>query len=616
MKKVLSLILLVAMVVGCFAGCTNNTTAQEDPALAAAAEYLYAMYKDNKTVTGDDYTVVSQVQIDGVVYPITWTSDAAEANVKIIAGSNNMTTVEINGAAEEITYTLTATLKNAAGQTASVSFTFTIPAKAQVGGKTMVLAYPKENKFITGSHYLYTGKNKWQLELTESESEAIALTVIENADETVTFKAGEYYLFCDATHVQFVKEQGDYTKFVLEAADNDGGYYIKCAVANYGGKAQYLEVYSGYLTSYGMGTDPSIYVFKLQETTTAAGTVSGLDSSNNGGSTTPTTPSTPSTTPTTPTTPKPTTPTTPSTPSGSKVVLSFPKESKYVTGNAYTYTSSSGSTKQQLTLTTNKSEAVALEKITNSDGTISFKANGKYLYADGTHVKFDSAQGDYTKFVLEAADGGYYVKCAVANYNGNPQYLEVYKGYLTCYGMSTATDLSIFVFKLEDATGASGSVNGGSSTTPTTPTTPSTPSGGSTVTGTLAATLDLLGTTTRVSRTASQTVHAANGITYTNDKASSITDNYDQAQNYAARAYKDSTVKIEYTGMKAIVIKVDTYEVSGKTYMAGFDGMTVAGATITRDGDTITITFENPTNVFQSTGLASQTRIISISVYA
>ena len=65
--------------------------------------------------------------------------------------------------------------------------------------------------------------------------------------------------------------------------------------------------------------------------------------------------------------------------------------------------------------------------------------------------------------------------------------------------------------------------------------------------------------------------------------------------------------------MTAIVFTLDDHN-SGQ-YLTGFDGMTVSGATISRNGDTVTITFASATNVFQSTNLASQTRINSIDVY-
>ena len=275
MKKVISVLLLLAMVLGCFVGCAPK--AEEDAALISAKEYLYAMYKDAKATTDADYTVVGQVRINDVTYPITWTTDAPAENVKITAGENNMVTVEINAAAEDINYKLTATMKNDKGQEVSVSFDHIIPAKAQVGG-AIVLGYPAENKFVTGEHYLYTsssGSTKYELVISENKADAIVLEVIENGDDTVTFKAGDKYLFCDATDVKFVDAQDDNTKFVLEAADTNGGYFIKCAVANFNGKAQYLEVYKGYLSCYGTGA-PGIYTFKLESSEGASGTISGL----------------------------------------------------------------------------------------------------------------------------------------------------------------------------------------------------------------------------------------------------------------------------------------------------------------------------------------------------
>ena len=127
--------------------------------------------------------------------------------------------------------------------------------------------------------------------------------------------------------------------------------------------------------------------------------------------------------------------------------------------------------------------------------------------------------------------------------------------------------------------------------------------------------LDLTGNANLVSGSGDQNVFAANGITFTNDKASSTTALTVQ-EKYAQRAYKGSTIKIEYPGMTKIVITFDDYKTSdGKSYMAGFDGMTVAGATITRDNDVLTIIFDAATDVFQSTALSSQVRIKQIQVF-
>ena len=170
-------------------------------------------------------------------------------------------------------------------------------------------------------------------------------------------------------------------------------------------------------------------------------------------------------------------PDTPDVPSDAETtVIYFPKDGKYVTGIEYEYTSSKGTKKMQLTLTTNKAEALPFTVIRNDDGTIAFMAEGKYLMADGTNVELVATAGENTLFVLEEADGGQYIRCATANYQGKAQYLEVYSGYLTCYGMGS--DPSIYVFELQDGTGANGKVQEfGETTTPDTPSTPSTPSG-------------------------------------------------------------------------------------------------------------------------------------------
>ena len=124
MKKVISALLLLAMVIGCFAGCAPEV--KEDAGLNSAKEYLYTMYKDADAKTAVDYTVVGQVRINDVTYPITWTVDKTE-NVKIEAGENNMVAVKLTPSTEDVNYKLTATLKNAEGQEVSVSFDHFIP---------------------------------------------------------------------------------------------------------------------------------------------------------------------------------------------------------------------------------------------------------------------------------------------------------------------------------------------------------------------------------------------------------------------------------------------------------------------------------------------------------
>ncbi len=124
--------------------------------------------------------------------------------------------------------------------------------------------------------------------------------------------------------------------------------------------------------------------------------------------------------------------------------------------------------------------------------------------------------------------------------------------------------------------------------------------------------INLTGNANLVSGSAAQNVFTQNGITVTNDKAESTSDLTVQ-ESYAQRFYAKSTVKIEYPGMTKIVIDCDEY--SDLKYVKGFDGMTIEGATITRENDIVTIIFAAPTDVFQSTALPSQIRCEKITVY-
>ncbi len=165
------------------------------------------------------------------------------------------------------------------------------------------------------------------------------------------------------------------------------------------------------------------------------------------------------------------TPAGPSVSTDKEIVIYFPNEKTYLTSVVYEYTSSSGSTKDELVLSATKSDAVVFTIVEKEDGKVSFKTkDGKWLFCDGTNVSYVAEEGPYTLFTLEAAEGGNYIK-SEGLYNDDPakpQYLEVYKGYLTCYGLSDSSDVKIYTFTFEDAEGA-GTTTPGGETDPTEP---------------------------------------------------------------------------------------------------------------------------------------------------
>ncbi len=293
MKKIISLMLVLVLCLGLFAGCNENPdpngssepagTTPSQPAenpLEAAVEYLYTMYKpavkDEPTKQTSDKDFLAAVAIDGVSYKVEWTVNitAGPADGVTIGESStaNMVKLDImDGPEEDIYYTLTATVTDGKNEPQSVSFDYYTPAvkKVEVEEGKILLYYPKEDKYVTEEVYEYTsssGSKKNELVLGD-KSAAVALTVRENDDKSVTFVTDSgKFLYCEGTNVHFVTEEGEFTKFYLE--NTDGGQLIKSSglYNNDPAKPQYLEVYKGYVTCYGINdsSDLSIYTFQMQ----------------------------------------------------------------------------------------------------------------------------------------------------------------------------------------------------------------------------------------------------------------------------------------------------------------------------------------------------------------
>ena len=124
MKKILTLLLVLVMCVSSLAILTACGEPEVSP-LENARDILFAMYKDT-TATAKDYEVVSQIKANGVTYPITWTTDKPD-NATVVVGDDGVVTIKITPSQEaDVTYKLTATLKDAEGNEIKVDFTRTI----------------------------------------------------------------------------------------------------------------------------------------------------------------------------------------------------------------------------------------------------------------------------------------------------------------------------------------------------------------------------------------------------------------------------------------------------------------------------------------------------------
>ena len=181
MKRLISLLLLLTMLVSVFAGCasdnggddtTNPSGNNAESDLPSAKAYLVNMYQtggknDVMTLT-KDLDVLSVVVVGGVSYTVEWAvsiTAGASDSVKIGTSSKeNHVLLDINETpADEIQFTATATIKDAAGQSETASFKYKVAASATAGmtdEQIVEMAYGlAEGEIMDGSSTL-TGEIK------------------------------------------------------------------------------------------------------------------------------------------------------------------------------------------------------------------------------------------------------------------------------------------------------------------------------------------------------------------------------------------------------------------------------------------------------------------------
>ncbi|MBP3379131.1 MAG: hypothetical protein J6L96_10295 [Clostridia bacterium] len=128
MKKFIACVLLLTLTLSALVSC-GDTSSDAVSSLEQAKDYVYNTYKNAAEVYIADYKVIGQVIVGDETFSVTWTTDAAEENVKIIPGDDNMVTIDINEKnPEEVVYTLTATLTDAEGNTETVKVNRRTPA--------------------------------------------------------------------------------------------------------------------------------------------------------------------------------------------------------------------------------------------------------------------------------------------------------------------------------------------------------------------------------------------------------------------------------------------------------------------------------------------------------
>ncbi len=120
MKKLISaLALVMALAVALGISCADG--------LSDARSYINMMYKNKPASTPKDYTLVGSVPGEGESYTVEWTTDSD--TIVITRQDDGMVKIDVDeNNPREVVYVLTATVSDASGSTATVSFERVVPA--------------------------------------------------------------------------------------------------------------------------------------------------------------------------------------------------------------------------------------------------------------------------------------------------------------------------------------------------------------------------------------------------------------------------------------------------------------------------------------------------------
>ena len=222
------------------------------------------------------------------------------------------------------------------------------------------------------------------------------------------------------------------------------------------------------------------------------------------------------------------------------------------------------------------------------------------LVASGTYRNFTFATSATSVFTWDAAKSAF--KTTV---EGEVCYMGTFGDYYTMGVLQTSK------LKDTDYIARLYTMSGNTENTPSTPE-ETTPPADNPTTPPVAgeATISFKDTTTRTSFSKAQQVWMQNGITVSNEKASSTVDVADYSN--PARFYAGSNLTISYPNMVKMV--VDCSGLDAK-YVDSWLNVP-ANATATKNNNIITVVFDSPVDSITYTGLVKQSRAYSITVYA
>ena len=125
-----------------------------------AIQYLNTMYREKNVSSSKDYTLENSVIGGSTTFPVVWTIEGTELVTLVVSEDGKTTTVDVpRDNAEEVKFTLTATVTDAEGKEYSKTFDRTLP----------VYSIPDPDTELTISQALAIGNASSHNEYTEGK---------------------------------------------------------------------------------------------------------------------------------------------------------------------------------------------------------------------------------------------------------------------------------------------------------------------------------------------------------------------------------------------------------------------------------------------------------------
>ncbi len=269
MKKIISFILIAILCLGALTSCELGDKIggffgglfgnEPDEGLESAKEYVQTKYNNDNAAPKADYDVAAKVVIDGVTYDITWTASLASITVKASATAGFWTVDLPDVNDTEVAYTLTATIKNADGDSLEVTFNRTLPVISNVGIVTVPEAGVAYKLFFD---QLTVGQKLYALATTENNENKFINTTADPkaaADYYVEVVEGGYkfYTTVNGTKTYVLAKlvpasNGHMSKYIGLSATESSVFYYKSEVGAWftklGGAEYGVGTYQNYKT--------------------------------------------------------------------------------------------------------------------------------------------------------------------------------------------------------------------------------------------------------------------------------------------------------------------------------------------------------------------------------